>query len=105
MSLITTNSMLRDMAKDYNIWVILIPLTSTSAFIWDGIYVGVTASKEMRNAMIISSIFIFLPVYYLTSGYIGNNALWLALNVFMVSRALLMWAMWNRIKNRSFMNT
>ncbi len=105
MALLTTNPILRDLAKDYNIWVILIPLTSTSAFIWDGIFVGVTASKEMRNAMIISSVLIFLPAYYLTSEYLGNDALWMALNVFMLSRALLMWLMWSRIKTRRFVNS
>jgi len=98
MSILTTNESLLEMAKDYNIWIILIPLTSTAAFIWDGIYVGVTASKEMRNVMIISSLIIFLPAYYLTYNLWGNNALWFALNVFMMGRTLLMWVMWKRIK-------
>ncbi|NQU33104.1 MAG: MATE family efflux transporter [Bacteroidetes bacterium] len=100
MGIMTNNSELLLMARDYNIWVILIPITSTGAFIWDGIYVGVTASKEMRNAMIISSLLVFLPAYYLTSNHWGNDALWFALNTFMVARTLLMWAMWQRIKGR-----
>ncbi len=98
MKLLTTNPDLLELAKNYNIWVILIPLTSTAAFIWDGIYVGITASKEMRNAMIISSLFVFVPAYYFTKGLYGNDALWFALNLFMISRAVLMLAMFKKIK-------
>jgi len=94
MSILSNNIDLREIAKEYSIWVILIPITSTAAFIWDGIYVGVTASKEMRNVMIFSSLLIFLPAYYLTAGYWGNDALWFAMNLFMAVRTLLMWYLW-----------
>jgi len=98
MQLLTSNISLQEMAINYRLWVIIIPLTSTAAFIWDGIFIGVTASKEMRNAMIISSLLIFLPAYYITVNYWGNNALWFALNLFMIARGLLMWIMWRKIK-------
>jgi len=98
MKLLTNNPSLQDMAMSYRLWVIIIPLTSTAAFIWDGIFIGITASKEMRNAMIISSLLIFLPAYYLTMNQWDNNALWFALNLFMVSRSTLMWLMWRRMQ-------
>jgi MATE family, multidrug efflux pump len=98
MKLLTTNTELLGLARNYNYWIILIPITSTAAFIWDGIYVGITASRYMRNAMIISSIFVFLPAYFLTQEKYGNDALWFALNLFMASRALLMWIMFRKIK-------
>jgi MATE family multidrug resistance protein len=79
------------MAMQFRWWVILLPLASGAAFIWDGIYVGVTASKAMRNTMIVASLIIFLPTYYLTAGWAGNHGLWLALNLFMASRGLLLW--------------
>ncbi|OFY51149.1 MAG: hypothetical protein A2W85_03860 [Bacteroidetes bacterium GWF2_41_31] len=66
--------------------------------IWDGIFVGVTASKQMRNAMIVSSLVIFLPAYHLTDNSWGNNALWFALNLFMVARGLLMWWMCQKVR-------
>jgi MATE family multidrug resistance protein len=69
----------------------MLPLTSIAAFIWDGIYVGVTASKAMRNTMIISAFVIFLPVYYSTIHILGNNGLWLALELFMIARGITMW--------------
>ena len=75
----------------YSWWVVLLPLTGIAAFIWDGIYVGVTTSKAMRNTMILSTVFIFLPAFYLFFPLLGNHGLWLALQLFMISRGLSMW--------------
>lgn len=99
MKALTSNHNIRELAKEYSFWVIIIPITSTAAFMWDGIYVGVTASKEMRNVMIISSVIVFLPAYYLTQSIWGNDALWFALNLFMAARTLLMWVRWNNVKS------
>ena len=96
MTILTSNSSLLAIAKEYYIWVIIIPLTSTSAFIWDGIYVGVTKSKGMRNVMIISTIVVFLPAYYLTRNIWENHGLWLALNLFMAARGIMMWKLWRQ---------
>lgn len=103
MNVMTSNSRLLEISKNYSIWVVMIPLTSSAAFIWDGIFIGVTATKAMRNAMIISSLVIFLPAYYLTTNYWGNDALWFALNLFMIARGILMWVIWQRIKNKSLL--
>ena len=95
--LMTDNQHLHDMAMQYKIWIVVIPVFSFSAFIWDGIFVGITASKQMRNAMIISSLFVFLPAYYITVNYWGNNSLWLSLNLFLISRGVIMWFMWKKM--------
>ena len=63
----TDNQELINIAYEYRFWIILLPLFSGAAFIWDGIYIGVTASKAMRNTMIVASLFVFLPSYYLTN--------------------------------------
>lgn len=101
MNIMTSNSQLLEISLNYSIWVVILPLTSSAAFIWDGIYIGVTATKEMRNTMIISSLVIFLPAYYLTTDLWGNDALWFALNLFMIARGLLMWVMWGKIKHKN----
>jgi MATE family multidrug resistance protein len=67
----------------------MLPVLSFAAFIWDGVYVGLTASKEMRNTMLASSLLIFFPVYFLMESYIHNHALWLALILFLTSRGIL----------------
>lgn len=91
MYILTDNRDILNLAKEYYWWVVLLPLTGIAAFIWDGIYVGVTAAKAMRNTMILSVIFIFLPAFYLLFPYFGNNGLWMALQLFMISRGLSMW--------------
>ncbi len=93
MKLMTNNPELLTLSRTYALWVILLPLFSVAAFIWDGVYVGVTASKAMRNTMIIASLFVFLPVYYLTVNRLGNHALWLAMELFMLTRGVSMWVM------------
>ena len=91
MHIMTNNSELLALAKNYYFWVVLLPITSLAAFIWDGVYVGVTASKAMRNTMVIASLFVFLPAFYLSFPSLHNHGLWLALHLFMLSRGLSMW--------------
>ena len=63
--IMTDNQELINIAYEYRFWIILLPVVSGAAFIWDGIYIGVTASKAMRNTMVVASLFVFLPSYYL----------------------------------------
>jgi MATE family multidrug resistance protein len=88
--ILTDNAAILGKASPYMFWMAMIPLVTFAAFIWDGIYVGATASVQMRNVMLISTLLIFLPSYYLLAGIMGNNGLWLALILFMVGRSLLM---------------
>ena len=76
--------------RSYLIWVSLIPIVSFASFIWDGIFIGLTASKAMRNTVLLSaSFFYFLPLYLLFP-LIGNHAIWLAMVLFMLSRSVLL---------------
>lgn len=73
--------------KPYFFWVYLIPLLSFSAFIWDGIFIGITASKGLRNSMLIST-FLFFVLYYSLTIMPKNHALWLSFSVFLLSRGI-----------------
>ena len=86
--LLTSQQDILDRAQPYVIWVLFIPLASFSSFIWDGIYIGTTASSAMRNTLLVSAFFVFAPVYYLLSPVWGNHALWLAMILFMLSRGI-----------------
>ncbi len=87
--ILTSQPEIIDYASKYFFWVLIIPIISFSAFIWDGVFVGITASKEMRNSMLIASLLVFFPVYFLLENKIGNNALWLAMILFLFSRGLI----------------
>jgi multidrug resistance protein, MATE family len=86
--LLTNDPHIISTARPYMFWVVLVPIITFAAFIWDGIYVGATASKAMRNSMVIITTLIFLPAYYLLEPVLGNNGLWLAMMLFMGARGV-----------------
>lgn len=77
----------REAAIRYLPWMIASPLVSVWCFLYDGVYVGATRAKEMRNIMLASTLVIFLPAWYLLQP-LGNDGLWLAFLVFMASRGI-----------------
>ncbi len=84
----TDNEEIIQGAKSFLIWVAIVPLLSFASYLWDGIYIGVTASKAMRNTMLLSALFVFAPLYYLLKPNYENHALWLALLVFLLARGV-----------------
>jgi len=76
------------LAMSFFTWTIFAPIVNSICYIWDGIYLGATASKAMRNSTFIAAIIIFLPTYYLFIDLLGNNGLWLAMILFMIARGL-----------------
>jgi MATE family multidrug resistance protein len=77
----------RGTAMRYLPWLILSPLVSVWSFLYDGVYVGATRAREMRNIMVFSTVAIFLPAWFLLQGF-GNHGLWLAFTLFMASRGI-----------------
>ena len=73
-----TNQMpLVEQAKPYLLWIIVAPVVNVAAYIWDGIYLGATASKALRNSAIVSTL-LYLSAVYLLMPF-GNHGLWGAL--------------------------
>lgn len=87
LKILTNQTSLIELAKDYYVWVAIIPMTSFVAFIWDGVFIGATASKAMRNTLLLST-FLFLMSYYALKIPLGNSGLWIALNVFLLARGI-----------------
>ena len=75
----------RETAMAYLPWLIASPLISVWCFLYDGVYVGMTRAREMRNIMLISTFVVFLPTWYITQPF-GNHGLWFSLLVFLASR-------------------
>lgn len=88
MGILTDIPHLIEAAQPYFIWIGLMPILSFAAFIWDGVYIGATAAVAMRNSMIVSTLFVFFPLFYLLQPIWGNHGLWLAFNAFLLSRGL-----------------
>ena len=88
----TNKTELVKQALPYLIWVALTPIINAVAYLWDGIFIGATASKPLRNSMVVSTFVVFLPAYYLLKP-LGNHGLWLALTVYSVARGLTLTAL------------
>ncbi len=84
--ILTNNEEIIEASKPYIFWILFIPLAGFPSFIWDGIYIGATASKGMRNSMIIATVLVFIPVFLITRNCMENHGLWLALLLFLVAR-------------------
>ncbi len=75
------------LAKNYLPWMILAPIVSIWSFQLDGIFIGTTHTREMRNAMIIS-LLLYLAILQLTIPLFGNHGLYFGLTLFMLIRAI-----------------
>jgi MATE family multidrug resistance protein len=87
---------IRGLAMDYLPWMILSPLVSVWSFLFDGVYVGATRAREMRNTMLFSTLAVFLPAWFVFRG-LHNHGLWLAFTLFMAARGLSMAWLYHRM--------
>lgn len=87
---ISDNSLVIETVRPYYVYMILIPIITFAAFIWDGIYIGATASRAIRNTMIISTLAVFVPAWYWLTPLMANHGLWVAFLLFMISRGVVM---------------
>ncbi|HYQ57760.1 MAG TPA: MATE family efflux transporter, partial [Draconibacterium sp.] len=90
LKLLTSQDDVLNTAQQFLIWVALIPIASVGSFTWDGIYIGATASRPMRNSLIVATFLIFAPVYYFLNPIWNNHALWLGMLLFMFSRGVIL---------------
>lgn len=101
LSLLTDEPSVIKLADDYRSWTLLFPLCGMAAFIWDGIFIGATASRQMLISMAISSS-VFFSVYYLTHGILENHGLWLAFIIYLLSRGLVETALSGKVFRNAF---
>ncbi len=97
--ILTTVEDVRETARAYLPWMVVLPMISVWSFQLDGIFIGSTWTAEMRNGMILS-ISIFVGALYLIVPDMGKHGLWLAFTVFMVARALTLGAVYPRLERR-----
>jgi len=89
-SLFTDKENVVAVAMTVVIWLIVAPVVNSVCFIWDGVYIGATATGAMRNSMIVATILVFIPVYYISEPFVGIHALWMAMTAFMIARGVIL---------------
>ncbi|WP_058374620.1 MATE family efflux transporter [Pseudoalteromonas translucida] len=78
-------------------WVIALPLLAMSCFLFDGVFVGLTRAKAMRNSMLLSASVGFFGVFAVFHQW-ENNGLWLAMSCFMLMRGVTLIVKYQRLK-------
>lgn len=86
-ALLTSIDSVASMADDYRLWVVLAPWLGVWSYLFDGLFVGATLGREMRNTMLFSTFCCYLPAWYLFQDW-DNHGLWAALMVLLAARGL-----------------
>lgn len=97
--LLTDKQNVIELANEYIVWALFIPIAGFAAFLWDGIFIGLTASRQMRNSMFVAML-LFFALYYTTRGVLDNNGLWLSFIVYLAARGVIQAVVFQRIKNQ-----
>ncbi|NNF35099.1 MAG: MATE family efflux transporter, partial [Saprospiraceae bacterium] len=74
-------------SKKYLMWMVIFPLLASPSYIWDGIFIGLTAVKAMKHSMYIA-LALYLSTFFLLYEKYGNHGLWMALLVLMIGRSI-----------------
>ena len=82
----------------YFYWVLAIPLAGFAAFLYDGIFIGATATGLMFRAMLVASV-TFFGIYFGCRNAMGNHALWLAFITYLALRGIVQGILGRKILN------
>ena len=82
---------------NYTGWLIAMPIVSTLAFMWDGVYAGATAGKQIRNAMIYAAVS-FVVSYLATYYWLGIQGLYIAYFAHLAARVLYLTFAWKKVE-------
>ena len=97
MAMMTNDADVLSAAHNYIGWLIGMPIVSALAFMWDGVYVGATAGKQIRNAMIWAAVG-FVGAYAACYRFCGPQALYIAYFVHLGARVLYLTIKWKDLE-------
>ena len=87
LTLLTSDHEVISASSEYFVWALLIPVCGMAAFVWDGIFIGITATRGMLEACFLAAL-AFFAIWFLGRNALGNHALWLALNIYLLLRGV-----------------
>ena len=86
--LLTDETQVVEASRGYVWWAYLMPLAGIAAFVWDGIFIGITATRGMLVSSCIAAGVFFMGVMGLM-GIMGNHGLWLSMILYLATRGLI----------------
>ena len=101
LALLTDEPEVIEASGAYFYWALAIPLAGMAAFIWDGVFIGATATRGMLIAMSLAALSFFL-LYYGLRHACDNHALWLAFVTYLAIRGLVQTGLAKGVERRSF---
>ena len=87
---------IRKLSSSYVIWLIILPLISSFCYQFDGIFIGASQTKELRNAMVFS-VMSYLIISIVLTKLLFNNGIWISLCIVMILRAFSLFYYLNKI--------
>ena len=97
LELLTNDQQVIASALPYFGWTIALPLAGMAAFVWDGVFIGITATRGMLTSSALAAL-LFFATFYLLKPFLGNHALWLAFILYLASRGLIQTYLFKRIE-------
>lgn len=95
--MLTDDAVVREVAMQYRWWCALLPVCGAAAFVWDGVFIGLTYSRGMLWAVAIADLF-FIGLYFILPASMGNHRLWLAFVIYLAMRGVVQTALYRRKK-------
>lgn len=87
LGLLSDDVSVAEMSGEYMWWGVSIPFAGVSAFIWDGIFIGETRTRQMLLSMAVAMV-VFFIIYFSLHAVLGNHALWLAFILYLAVRGI-----------------
>ena len=97
--MMTSDAVVLTRLTDFTGWFIAMPIVSTLAFMWDGVFTGATAGKQIRNAMILAAIG-FVLGYLTTNHWLGTHALFVGYFLHLAARVIYLTATWRPLASK-----
>ena len=95
LSFLTTSQQVIDCAMRYRLWCLLIPVVGVSTFIWDGVFVGLTATRQLVYSIVCASA-LFFAVYFNPFTSRDNHLLWISFLLYIWVRGVVLWWCYRR---------
>ncbi len=95
--MLTDDAVVREVAMQYRWWCALLPVCGAAAFVWDGVFIGLTYSRGMLWAVAIADLF-FIGLYFILPASMGNHRLWLAFVIYLAMRGVVQTVLYRRKK-------